>query len=696
MKRHIPTLITFLLMLTVVPGLRAQGDPETIDSLRRQLIHVRTAADSVPLLCNLYDVLSRSLSTKLGDTIIGTCMRAGQPSDALDMIRNQANRRMRSDSALTRLREMTLAFPESEERRETLTFINMMQNIRRAQYGDHEERDRLLKEYIETMTINPPADIYDHVSLLHGICMLISREPSGEMLGAYLDSLSTLVNKLPPSAFSIRNAFGVHAAIAYMLTSPQKSVACDRALLHDISRLEEYYREKGRKYRNYAPSCYTIYTRLLSNFAILDSATVRKYYDQIKEYVREDDAVRETYENFPAADIYLAMSEKNYAKALPLLKKYHDAPAGNTRKRAMLGYMLRAAEALGDLETQRTAAIQYANMLEEEIEDLSKGMSLDLQLAYAVYNVRNKYGDIEREKKRDVESIQHTMIIVTLSAVIVLIVLLLIVYRLYHRNRHLVKHLAASNRSLRKESENLRKSREESINARDLAQKANNLKSDFIKNMSYEVKVPLQAVTEYSHLIADCVSNSGQKHLKDFAELVELNSELLSTIITDVLQLSEIDSASMSVHPQVVNVKLLSQFTLDSMKRRVKPGVQLCLEASDERVEIFADPTRIQQVLNALLSNARKFTSEGRITLAYRMIDNNSKLEFSVTDTGIGINPENREKIFERFVKLDAETQGAGLGLTIARQIARLLGGDVIFDTSYHGGARFLFVLPKK
>ncbi len=697
MKKYITRIITMLFcLLSAWMSAYANVDKAVIDSMYHQLSLVKTSADSVPLLCNLYDLLPRSAGAAIGFQIIETADRAGQPGDALDIIRNQANRYMRSDSVLNALRDRTLKFQESKDRAETLTFIRMMQNIRRARYSDREERDASLKEYIETLTVNPPSDIYDHIAMLHGICMIVSQEPNGEMLGVYLDSLASLIKKLPASSFSIRNAYGVHASVAYCMTRPHKSVAIDRALLHDIAKLEEYYHDKGRKYRSYAPSYYTIYTRLLSNFSILDPVSIQNYYDKVKEYVEEDENVRATYEKFPAADIYLAMSERDYAKALPLLKKYYDSPSNNFRRRMMIGYLLRAAEELGDLETQRTAATLYANILEEENEELARGMSQDLQLAYAIYNVKKQYGDMELEKKKSLASMQQTVSIVTSIAIVILGLLLIIVYRLYRRNRNLVKHLAASNSSLQMESENLRKSRAESIRARDIAQKANNLKSDFIKNMSYEVTVPLQAITEYSHLIADCVGDSGNKHLKEFADLIELNSELLSTIVNDVLRLSEIDSESMPVQSQVVNAKLLSQFTIESVKRRVRPGVELCLDAPDERVDMFTDPTRVQQILNALLTNAAKFTSHGKITLAYRLIDDGDKVEFSITDTGIGIKAENKDKIFDRFFKLDAETQGAGLGLTIARLLTRLLGGDVSLDTSHRGGARFLFILPKK
>ena len=110
---------------------------------------------------------------------------------------------------------------------------------------------------------------------------------------------------------------------------------------------------------------------------------------------------------------------------------------------------------------------------------------------------------------------------------------------------------------------------------------------------------------------------------------------------------------------------------------------------------MFTDPARLQQILNNLLTNAAKFTDKGSITLSYRLNDSDSEVIFTVTDTGIGINPKNKEKIFERFFKIDRDSQGAGLGLTIARLIAQRLKGDVELDTSYNSGARFTVTLPK-
>lgn len=309
--------------------------------------------------------------------------------------------------------------------------------------------------------------------------------------------------------------------------------------------------------------------------------------------------------------------------------------------------------------------------------------------------MRNYYGELQMAQKESQASLQKHIIIVSSVVLVILVVLVVVLFRLYRRNKRMAVDLISTNERLMSESENLKRSRAESIRARDLAQKANNLKSDFIKNMSYEVKTPLQAINEYAHLIADCASGEGKKHLEQYANLLDLNSELLSTIVNDVLKLSEIESSPMSIQAQVVNARALCEATLKSVARRVHPGVTLKMDDSRGRVDLFTDPLRVQQILNNLLTNAAKFTSSGSIELSYALVEDETKVQFSVTDTGIGINPDNREKIFERFVKLDRDTQGAGLGLTISRLIAGQLGGTLTLDTAYTGGARFVLVIPK-
>ena len=172
-------------------------DAHTVDSLRSELSHARTASDSVTILCNLYDVLPRDASTALGDTLIHTAMRAGDQRTALDIIRNQANRRKRDADYLDQLTKWTKECNDGNDRRETLTFIRLMTNLRRTRYSDSVERKHALQTYLEEIEKAPQSDLYDHIALTHGICLILSEDPSGDILVAYMDSLGKLINKLP-------------------------------------------------------------------------------------------------------------------------------------------------------------------------------------------------------------------------------------------------------------------------------------------------------------------------------------------------------------------------------------------------------------------------------------------------------------------------------------------------------------------
>ena len=132
------------------------------------------------------------------------------------------------------------------------------------------------------------------------------------------------------------------------------------------------------------------------------------------------------------------------------------------------------------------------------------------------------------------------------------------------------------------------------------------------------------------------------------------------------------------------------------MVQHIKPeGVELTYTSEvDDSFIIHTDQNRVEQVLINLLTNAEKYTSQGKIWLHCSLSENPGMITFSVTDTGTGVPAEEAEAIFERFRKLDTFKQGCGLGLNICRIIATNMGGNVALDTSYTGGARFVFTLP--
>ena len=274
---------------------------------------------------------------------------------------------------------------------------------------------------------------------------------------------------------------------------------------------------------------------------------------------------------------------------------------------------------------------------------------------------------------------------------IVVLFLVLVILFLWHY----IIHRRKTEMIVRKERDLALKAQSEAEQARQEAVNANQLKSLFLQNMSHEIRTPLNAIVGFTEVL-----NSGEEleldpeERKEMLGLIETNTELLTTLINDILDLSKLESNTYILNLAPAGVSELCHSVVASMAHRVPSGVELRLKEPDavRPVTLNTDAARLQQVLNNFLTNACKYTEKGSITLSYCIVDNS--IEFSVTDTGTGIPPEKAETIFERFEKLDSFKQGTGLGLNICRRIADLVGGRVYVDTSYTGGARFVFVHP--
>ncbi|MCM1075866.1 MAG: HAMP domain-containing histidine kinase [Bacteroides sp.] len=704
-----------LLTITLIAFGRSDGQTATpamdinhlTDSLYRELANATTAADSLPIMGNLFDLLPHKQGTPVGLEMFDVANRAKNASVALEILRNLSNRYIRNDSMLVDLYERTLRYTKLgnenlnaslvDELRETRTLIRLTRNMHRARYASPEERRHLLMELLQTTEHHMPTSIYDRIVLQHSICMILSNMGASDILSHEMDKLGDMINEVPASAVSIHNAYNVYAAMIYTETGEyEKAMQADRRTLDGIETLERRYHSAGRVFRNYDANRYIIYTRILANYPILAPNEVEKYYALAMEMAARSQTAKRTNEVFPGPQIYYNLSYGNHAKALALIKSCIENPYNSTNRTRLLKEAIHCAEALGDKESLLTYTTDYNKRLEEELSLRLDVKYRELQILADNSEMTSKYNRLQAEKQRSEARGIHIIMAIAIIAAIILLVSVIILYRLNTRNRQLVDTLNRSNRELTEKSQKLEKSRQEIMQARDQAQKANNLKTDFIKNMSYEVKAPLNAIAEYSRLIVDCADASNRKYLSRFTSLLELNSELLTTIVNDVLHLSEIDSNSVPIHNSPTDLQRLCSMVLEGVRNRLKPGVSLLFDADSPSMSLITDPQRLHQILLNLLTNAAKFTDSGSITLSYRLDPEGRAVTFSVTDTGIGINPEKSEDIFERFVKLDKETQGAGLGLTISRMLAELMGGELTLDTSYTSGARFLLTLPIK
>lgn len=238
---------------------------------------------------------------------------------------------------------------------------------------------------------------------------------------------------------------------------------------------------------------------------------------------------------------------------------------------------------------------------------------------------------------------------------------------------------------------------EELTIARDRAEQADRMKTYFIQNMSHEIRTPLNAIVGFSQLLADPEMPLEDEEKKEFSSLVQHNSELLTTLVNDILDLSALQSGNYTMNMASHYCNEMCQIILSTVVHRKPEDVKLyyTTDVPDDFMFI-TDQQRLQQVLINFLTNAEKHTEQGEIHLHCSITENPGKITFSVTDTGTGIPADKLDTVFERFKKLDEFKQGSGLGLNICRIIAERLHGEVMVDKNYTKGARFLFILPLK
>lgn len=218
------------------------------------------------------------------------------------------------------------------------------------------------------------------------------------------------------------------------------------------------------------------------------------------------------------------------------------------------------------------------------------------------------------------------------------------------------------------------------------------LKNSFIANISHEVRTPMNAIMGFSSLLATA-SNEEEKNM--YVDIINKNNDRLLQLITNILDLSQIEAGDFDIQYSEFNVNdlLWELHALFNPRLVEKPEVTLICEAGLEEQLIYSERQRIIQIFMNLLTNAIKFTQKGEIRLGCR-IKNEKELYFYVKDTGMGISPEEQSKIFTHFTKLDREIPGTGIGLTLAQTVVEKLGGRIGVESQHQKGSTFWFTLP--
>ena len=221
-------------------------------------------------------------------------------------------------------------------------------------------------------------------------------------------------------------------------------------------------------------------------------------------------------------------------------------------------------------------------------------------------------------------------------------------------------------------------------------QEANRLKSDFLARMSHDLRTPMNAIIGYTRIllrqVKDILNDRQYRNLDN----IQISANNLLSLINDILDLSKVEAGRIDIKPEAVDLKQLATECIASVASLVKPGVQLEQQLEDVN-PTHTDADRIRRVVMNLLSNALKFTEQGRITVSSKSVE--GWVELSVADTGSGIPPEDLPHIFDEFRQVESEggktQEGTGLGLSIAKKSVELLGGMIEVESEVGKGTKF-------
>lgn len=415
-----------------------------------------------------------------------------------------------------------------------------------------------------------------------------------------------------------------------------------------------------------------------------DTAAARKALEECRQMYMEEPSMKRHIHYLYDVEIDYNWRVGNYNKALSVLDERETELRKKNNLTTLMALRKTKADILWDMNRKEEAAGLYRDFLLEQKKEKERNEEITTSEFATMLNLQQLNAEkVRLEKISQKKQLQNTRIILfSVLGLLCIVVIFLWQQRKLNAKLHRAKNkLDEQNRTLIKAEEELRK-------AKEVAEQSNWLKTMFIQNMSHEIRTPLNSIVGFSGVLVDMLDE--KEDIGQYVALIESNSKLLLKLVGDILDISILDS-EVEIKHNAVDVNACCQASIDAAGASFDPGVRLIFEPACDDLIINSNYSYIVQVLDNLLGNASKFTHEGSVTLAYEVKKEENQLIFTVTDTGIGIPVEEQERVFERFVKLDNFSQGAGLGLSICRIVAERLGGYLRIDKGYTQGTRVIF-----
>lgn len=415
-----------------------------------------------------------------------------------------------------------------------------------------------------------------------------------------------------------------------------------------------------------------------------DTAAARKALEECRQMYMGEPSMKRHIHYLYDVEIDYNWRVGNYNKALSVLDERETELRKKNNLTTLMALRKTKADILWDMNRKEEAAGLYRDFLLEQKKEKERNEEITTSEFATMLNLQQLNAEkVRLEKISQKKQLQNTRtILFSVLGLLCIVVIFLWQQRKLNAKLHRAKNkLDEQNRTLIKAEEELRK-------AKEVAEQSNWLKTMFIQNMSHEIRTPLNSIVGFSGVLVDMLDE--KEDIGQYVALIESNSKLLLKLVGDILDISILDS-EVEIKHNAVDVNACCQASIDAAGASFDPGVRLIFEPACDELIINSNYSYIVQVLDNLLGNASKFTHEGSVTLAYEVKKEENQLIFTVTDTGIGIPVEEQERVFERFVKLDNFSQGAGLGLSICRIVAERLGGYLRIDKGYTQGTCVIF-----
>ena len=414
-------------------------------------------------------------------------------------------------------------------------------------------------------------------------------------------------------------------------------------------------------------------------------ARAEQLLDSLDYYIgfyNETDSIN--YANVFSSRFRLASEQGQNAKAFEWAEQYltfSQTMEQSVRLDALLQYA-QGLEGVGRYEE----AIEYFRRF-HELSDSMKLMENATQLN--LLNKRLEIDELKGQQEREKMEHEHTrlQLMLIIGALVVLSLLVFIFFR--HRA---AKRLETAYYELEEKNKAL-------VVANARAEESSRMKTDFIHQISHEIRTPLNILSGFTQIITTPGVKLDDATRAEANEKITENTDRITSLVNKMLELAETNSkVVIEMNDHVTLGEIVAGAVGESGIEDVA-GVRFVLQLNADLAtkEIVTNAQALQRALAQLLDNAGKFRKAdayNTVTFAVGIIA--SRLSFSVEDTGIGVPPEQSEHIFEEFVQLDKYKVGTGIGLTIARSLARRMGGDIVLDTAYTAGARFVLMLPLK